>query len=122
MGCGTIGGDLGSIQYLWRKFRGMGGLLRLHRCDHRRDYCRNAHDDHDAGHVVGKHVQRHLRRPFFSVRILKCVAPIQDLMVPWGCSTVMLRTANWIFVQAFLHAIEDVLILPSIAGNRWLQR
>ena len=63
MGCGTIGGDLGSIQYLWRKFRGMGGLLRLHRCDHRRDYCRNAHDDHDAGHVVGKHLQRHLRRP-----------------------------------------------------------
>jgi hypothetical protein len=72
MGCCFIGGDLGSIQYLWRKFRGKGDLLRLHRCDHRW----NAHDDHDAGHVVGQHVQRHLRRHFFSVRILKCVAPI----------------------------------------------
>ena len=32
---------------------------------------------------------------FFRRLILKCVAPIHDLMVAYGCSTVMLRTAGW---------------------------
>ena len=43
------------------QFEGEPNLLRLHR----RDHCRNAYDVHDAGHIVGQHMQRHVGGDIF---------------------------------------------------------
>ena len=44
----------------------------------------------------------------------KCVAPIQDLMVPNGCSAVTPQLhSRRISIQAGLHLVEYVLVLPS---------
>ena len=55
-------------------------------------YCRYqllcAQDIDESLHIVGQHMQAHLRATCFNVFIWKCVAPIQYLMVPNGCSTV----------------------------------
>jgi len=48
--------DLRIIMHFRRKFRGVGGCLRLHRVDHGGD----THQVHHTGHVVSQHMQRHL--------------------------------------------------------------
>ena len=57
----------------------------------------------------------------FSVRVWKCVAPIHDLIVPKGCSTVCRRTrmASGVLVEALFdgHRLDDAGTLAAIKGE-----
>ena len=61
MGCGGGQGNPVRFPAFPGQFEGERGLLRLHRRDHRRD----THEVHDAGHIVGQHMQRHLGGDIF---------------------------------------------------------
>ncbi len=63
------------------------GLCGPHGGDQRAD----AQDVHDALEIVGQHVQGHLGADLLERFIWKWVAPIHDLIVPNGCSTVLRR-------------------------------
>ena len=67
MDCGGGGGYQRRIGALGRKFQGNRGRLGLHGSDH----CRNAHDLHHAGHIVGKHMQCHFRGDVFQLSHLE---------------------------------------------------
>lgn len=56
MDCGDGQGDIGQILTFGCQIESERGPLRRHGCDHRW----NAYDVHDAGHVVGEDMQRHL--------------------------------------------------------------
>jgi hypothetical protein len=63
---------------------------------------------------MGQHVQRHLGGMCLSVFILKYVAPIDDLIVPNGCSTVLLRKgSSQDHHPAALDALEYRFVLPA---------
>mgnify|MGYP001818422306 CR=1 FL=1 len=77
MDCG-VGGAILDGSGMFDKFQSKQGPLNLHGCDHGR----YTHDLNHAGQVVGEYVQYHLGGDVFRVRILKLVAPMQDLFVP----------------------------------------
>ena len=52
----------------------------------------NAQNAHHPFHVVGQDMQRHLGADVLERFMWKCIDPIQDFIVPKGCSTVWRRT------------------------------
>lgn len=60
---------------------------RGHRFDQRTD----AEERHHLLQIVSQHLEAHLGFHLGSVLVRKCVAPIQALMVPKGCSAVRRR-------------------------------
>jgi hypothetical protein len=61
-------------------------------CSDRFHQSANAQNLHHPFHIVGQDMQRHLGADVPERFIWKCVDPIQNFMVPKGCSTVWRRT------------------------------
>lgn len=107
---GGCQGDIGHILTFRCQIEGERGPLRLYGRDHRW----NAHDVHDAGHVVGKDMKRHLRRHLFQSSHFEVRRPHPrfDGAVGMLDGHAAHRQLGWIFVQAFLDAIKYILLDP----------
>ena len=98
------------------RFAGAAGwLMNPSLCPDRLYQSADAENHHHAFHVVGKDVQRHFGADVLQRLHWKCVDPIQDFMVPNGCSTVSRRRRilSGLRSSPVLDGLENGFMLPT---------